>query len=264
MIKVGVIGANGRMGTAACQAVTEADGLELAAAVSSSESLEKLAEADVEVAIEFTRPNVVMDNLRWLADHRIHMVVGTSGFDAEKLSQVEQILADKPQLGCIIAPNFGIGAVLMMQFAAKAARFFDSAEIIEAHHPGKVDAPSGTAAHTARLVAASRAEAGLGEMPDGTEQQLAGARGASVDGVSVHAVRSEGYIASQQIWFGSPGENFTISHNSVDRKSFMPGVVLSVRKVADLPGLTVGIDSLLDLGDQRDEGSVTSGSWREH
>lgn len=246
MIKVGVIGARGRMGAAACQAVEEAQGLQLVAAVSSGESLEHLTESGADVAIEFTRPDVVMDNVRWLANHDIHMVVGTSGFDAEKLTQVEELLAGKPQLGCVIAPNFGIGAVLMMQFAAKAAKFFDSAEVIEAHHPRKVDAPSGTATHTARAIAQSRSDAALPPMPDATTQQLEGARGATVDGIPVHAIRSEGYIASQQVWFGSPGENFTISHNSVDRQSFMPGVVLSVRKVGQLPGLTVGIDSLLN------------------
>lgn len=246
MIKVGVIGARGRMGAAACQAVEEAEGMQLVAAISSGDSLAQLADAGAEVAIEFTRPDVVMDNLRWLADHNIHMVVGTSGFDTEKLAQVEVLLSDQPQLGCIIAPNFGIGAVLMMQFAAKAAKFFDSAEVIEAHHPRKVDAPSGTATHTARAIARSRTVASLPEMPDSTTQQLEGVRGATVDGVPVHAIRAEGYIASQQVWFGSPGENFTISHNSIDRQSFMPGVILSVRNVGQLPGLTVGIDSLLD------------------
>ncbi|QSB07047.1 4-hydroxy-tetrahydrodipicolinate reductase [Natronoglycomyces albus] len=234
------------MGTAVCQAVEAAEGMTVAQTVDHGDDLASLVEAGVEVAVDFTRPDVVMDNLKWLIDHDIHSVVGTSGFDAARLRQVEQWLRDKPELGSVIAPNFGIGAVLMMQFAAKAAKFFDSAEVIEAHHPRKVDAPSGTAVHTARLMAQSREEAGLGPGPDATQQQLEGARGANVDGIAVHAIRAEGYIASQQVWFGSAGENFTISHNSVDRMSFMPGVVLSIRKVPAVRGLTVGIDAFLD------------------
>jgi 4-hydroxy-tetrahydrodipicolinate reductase len=244
MIKVGVLGARGRMGRAVCEAVDAAEGLELVATVSRDESIEELE--GVDVAVDFTLPDVVMQNLAWCVDHGIHTVVGVSGFDANRLESVREVLAADPEVGSVIAPNFGIGAVLMMQFAAKAAKHFDSAEIIEAHHPRKVDAPSGTAVHTARLIAAARAEAELPEMPDATELDPQGARGAEVDGVRIHAIRSAGYVASQEVRFGGPGERFAISHDSLDRASFMPGVVLAVRAVVNRPGLTVGIDDLLD------------------
>ncbi|SDD22893.1 4-hydroxy-tetrahydrodipicolinate reductase [Glycomyces harbinensis] len=244
MIKVGVLGAHGRMGRAVCEAVDAADDLELAATVGRDESLGKLA--GVDVVVDFTLPDAVMDNLSWCVDHGVHTVVGVSGFDAKRLEAAREILAADPEVGSVIAPNFGIGAVLLMQFAAKAARHFDSAEIIEAHHPRKIDAPSGTAVHTARLIAAARAEAGLSDMPDATEVDPQGSRGAEVDGVRVHAIRSAGYVASQEVRFGGPGERFAISHDSLDRASFMPGVLLAVREVVKRPGLTVGIDDLLD------------------
>lgn len=244
MIKVGVLGALGRMGQAVCEAVDAADDLELAARVDRDDDLEDLAGADVVVV--FTLPDVVMDHLAWCVDHGLHTVVGTSGFDEKRLEAARAIIAADPEVGSVIAPNFGIGAVLMMQFAAKAAKYFESAEVIESHHPRKVDAPSGTAVHTARLIAAARAEAGLDAMPDATESDPHGARGAAVDGVHVHAVRSAGYVASQEVRFGGPGERFAISHDSLDRASFMPGVLLAVREVVGRPGLTVGIDDLLD------------------
>ncbi|MCH7231127.1 4-hydroxy-tetrahydrodipicolinate reductase [Glycomyces sp. L485] len=246
MINVGVLGARGRMGQAVCEAVAEADDMKLAAAVDHDEPLETLTEAGVDVVVDFTLPGVVMDNLAWCIDHGLHTVVGTSGFDQARLDRVGEMLGDDPEVGSIIAPNFGIGAVLMMQFAAKAAKHFASAEIIETHHPRKVDAPSGTAVHTARLIAAARAEADLPEMPDATAEDATGARGGEVDGVHVHAIRSAGYVASQEVRFGGPGERFTISHDSLDRASFMPGVLLAVRAVPSLPGLTIGIDDLLD------------------
>jgi 4-hydroxy-tetrahydrodipicolinate reductase len=244
MIKVGVLGARGRMGRATCEAVDAADDLELAATVGRDEPLDKVA--GVDVVVDFTLPGVVMDNLAWCTERGIHTVVGVSGFDAKRLDAARDVLAADPEVGSVIAPNFGIGAVLMMQFAAKAAKHFDSAEIIEAHHPRKVDAPSGTAVHTARLIAAARADAGLDGMPDATETDPQGARGADVDGVHIHAVRSAGYVASQEVRFGGPGERFTISHDSLDRESFMPGVLLAIREVVKRPGLTVGIDDLLD------------------
>ncbi|MEU5154846.1 4-hydroxy-tetrahydrodipicolinate reductase [Glycomyces sp. NPDC021274] len=244
MIKVGVLGAHGRMGKAVCEAVDAAEDMELAATVGRDEALDALT--GVDVVVDFTLPDVVMGNLEWCVDHGIHTVVGVSGFDAKRLEAAREIIAADPEVGSVIAPNFGIGAVLMMQFAAKAAKHFDSAEIIESHHPRKVDAPSGTAVHTARVIAAARAEAELPDMPDATETDPQGARGAEIDGVRIHAVRSAGYVASQEVRFGGPGERFAISHDSLDRASFMPGVLLAVREVVKRPGLTVGLDDLLD------------------
>ena len=244
MIKVGVLGAHGRMGKAVCEAVDAAEDMELAATVDRDESLDALA--GVDVVVDFTLPDVVMGNLEWCVEHGIHTVVGVSGFDAKRLETAREIIAADPEVGSVIAPNFGIGAVLMMQFAAKAAKHFDSAEIIESHHPRKVDAPSGTAVHTARVIAAARAEAELPDMPDATETDPQGARGAEVEGVRIHAIRSAGYVASQEVRFGGPGERFAISHDSLDRASFMPGVLLAVREVVKRPGLTVGLDDLLD------------------
>lgn len=246
MIKVGVLGAGGRMGKSVCEAVDAADDMELVATVDEDQSLERLTDADAEVVVDFTLPGAVMDNLAWCVDQGMHTVVGVSGFDAARLDRVREMLGDDPEVGSIIAPNFSIGAVLEMQFAARAAKYFPSAEIIETHHPRKVDAPSGTALHTARLIAAARDEAGLGPMPDATAEDATGARGGEVDGVHIHAIRSAGYVASQETRFGGPGERFVISHDSLDRVSFMPGVLLAVRAVQDRPGLTVGIDDLLD------------------
>jgi 4-hydroxy-tetrahydrodipicolinate reductase len=241
-IRVGVLGARGRMGAEVCRAVEAADGLELVAALDEGDPRDA---AGASVFVDFTTPDVVMDNLDWAIGAGIHTVVGTTGFTPDRLELVRRRLADRPGVGSIIAPNFGIGAVLMMQFAERAARWFESAEIIELHHPRKLDAPSGTAGHTARLIAAARAEAGRGEMPDATKDEFDGARGASVDGVPVHAVRLSGLVAHQEVLFGTAGETLTIRHDSLDRVSFMPGVVLAVRAVVNRPGLTVGIDSLL-------------------
>lgn len=245
MIKVGVLGASGRMGAEVVRAVTAAEDLELVAALGSSDSLAGLAEA--EVVVDFTRPDVVMPNLERVIGAGQHAVVGTTGFTPERLGTVEAWLADQPGVGALIAPNFGIGAVLAMKFALVAARHFDSAEVIELHHPGKADAPSGTAIRTAELIAAARAQGGLGAMPDATTQQVPGARGADIDGVRVHAVRLTGLVAHQEVLFGGPGESLTIRHDSLNRESFMPGVLLAIRGVASRPGLTVGIDSLLGL-----------------
>ncbi|MFC4906437.1 4-hydroxy-tetrahydrodipicolinate reductase [Actinomadura gamaensis] len=248
MIRVGVLGARGRMGAEVCRAVEAADGLELVAAIDQGDALDELTKAGAEVAVDFTHPDVVMDNLRFLVENGVHAVVGTTGFDASRLETVRSWQAATPGAKVLIAPNFGIGAVLMMNFAAKAAPFFESVEIVELHHPNKADAPSGTARRTAELVAAARAEAGAGASPDATSQEIPGARGADVEGVRVHAVRLSGLIAHQEVLLGGHGETFTIRHDSMNRESFMPGVVLGVRRVADLPGpLTVGIESLLGL-----------------
>ena len=245
-IRVGVLGARGRMGLEVCRAVDAAGDLELVAAIDEKDALAGAADAGAEVLVDFTTPDVVMDNLRWAVDHGISTVVGTTGFTEDRLDRVRAWLAPTPDVGVLIAPNFGIGAVLMMQFAARAARYFESAEIIELHHPRKLDAPSGTAQHTARLIAAARAEAGCGPMPDATKEEMAGARGTDVDGVRVHAVRSAGLVAHQEVLFGTDGETLTLRHDSLDRVSFMPGVLLAVRSVLNRPGLTVGIDDLLD------------------
>lgn len=244
-IRVGVIGARGRMGTEVCKAVEAAPDLDLVATVDQGDGLTALADAGAEVVVDFTNPDVVMDHIRWAVDHGIHAVVGTSGFTEEKYAQIRQWLADRPDLGVMVVPNFAIGAVLMMEFAARAARYFTSAEIIELHHPNKVDAPSGTARRTAELIAAARDEAGLGPMPDATTDELAGARGSQVAGVRVHSIRSAGLVAHQEVLFGTAGETLTIRHDSYDRASFMPGVLLAVRAIRQRPGLTIGLNPLL-------------------
>jgi 4-hydroxy-tetrahydrodipicolinate reductase len=247
MIKVGVLGAKGRMGTEVCRAVSEAPDMVIAATADIGGPREPLAEA--EVVVDFTHPDTVMDNLRWCIGQGRHTVVGTSGFGDDRLAAVRSWLETAPDTRVLIAPNFSIGAVLMMRFAAQAARFFESAEIVELHHAGKADAPSGTAARTASLVAAARSEAGLGGPPDATTKSLEGARGADVAGIHVHAVRLAGLVAHQEVLFGGHGETLTIRHDSLDRASFMPGVLTAVRGVHSLaPGLTVGLDALLGLG----------------
>lgn len=248
-VPVAVLGARGRMGTEVCRAVDTAEDLELVAMVEGSEWLFNVADAGAQVAVDFTRPDVVMENIRFCIDQNIHCVVGTTGFDDAKLDTIRQWLEPKPELGVLVAPNFGIGAVLLMRFAEEAARFFPSVEVVELHHPAKVDAPSGTAARTARLIAAARLAAGVPAAPDATREadSLPGARGADVDGIPVHAVRLSGLVAHQEVLMGSAGETLTLRHDSYDRASFMPGVLLAVREVARRPGLTVGIESLLGL-----------------
>jgi 4-hydroxy-tetrahydrodipicolinate reductase len=247
VIPVAVLGAKGRMGSTVCDAVNDADDLQLVASVDVGDSLSALADAGAQVAVDFTHPEAVMGNLRWCIENGVHAVVGTTGFDGERIADVQSWLGESPSVGVAIVPNFGIGAVLMMAFAEKAARYYESVEIIELHHPRKADAPSGTSQHTARRVAAARRDAGLGEMPDATSSGLEGARGADVEGVPVHAVRLSGLVAHQEVLFGGHGETLTIRHDSLDRASFMPGVLLAVREIGSRPGLTVGLDSFLDL-----------------
>ena len=246
-IRVGVLGARGRMGAEVCQAVEGADDMEVVAMVDTGDWMFDLADAGAEVVVDFTHPDVVMDNIRFCIDQDIHCVVGTSGFSAEKLTTIRGWLEPKPSLGVLVAPNFALGAVLCMRFAEAAARYYETVEIIELHHNRKADAPSGTAAHTARLIAAARARAELGEMPDATTTELPGARGGLVDDIRVHSVRLSGLVAHQEVLFGGDGETLTIRHDSLDRGSFMPGVLLAVRGIADRPGLTVGLEKLLDL-----------------
>ncbi|HVV29718.1 MAG TPA: 4-hydroxy-tetrahydrodipicolinate reductase [Mycobacteriales bacterium] len=245
-IRVAVLGSRGRMGAEVVRAVQAAPGLELVAAVDIGDDREPLRAA--QVVVDFTVPDVVMENLRWCLDAGLSVVVGTTGFTPDRLEQVERWLAAAPSQGVVIAPNFGIAAVLMMRFAAVAAPYFDAVEIIELHHPNKADAPSGTARRTAELAAAARTAAGLpAGGPDATSDALEGARGASVAGVPVHSVRLSGLVAHQEVLLGGPGETLTIRHDSLDRASFMPGVLLAVREVGSRPGLTVGLEALLDL-----------------
>jgi 4-hydroxy-tetrahydrodipicolinate reductase len=246
-IPVGVLGSLGRMGAEVVRAVQAADGLELVAAIDRDDSLETLTAAGAAVVVDFTTPDSVMGNLEFLVRHGIHAVVGTTGIDDERLATLRGWLVESPTTGVLVAPNFGIGAVLMMRFAAAAAPYFDSVEILELHHPNKVDAPSGTARHTAHLVSEARRAAGVGPSPDSTVQGLDGARGADVEGVAVHSVRLAGLVAHQEVLLGTAGETLTIRHDSLDRSSFMPGVLLGVRTVAGRPGLTVGLDDYLDL-----------------
>jgi 4-hydroxy-tetrahydrodipicolinate reductase len=245
-IRVGVLGARGRMGIEVCKAVDAADDMELVAMIDLGDGLFSASDAGAEVVVDFTTPDVVMDNLHWCIDQGINVVVGTTGFTDQRLERVRTWLSHKPEVGVIIAPNFAVGAVLMMEFAARAARLFESVEIVEQHHPRKLDAPSGTARLTASVIAAARAQAGLAEQPDATKDELPGARGAVVDGVRVHAVRAAGLVAHQEVLFGTTGETLTIRHDSYDRVSFMPGVLLAVRSVLRRPGLTVGLGALLD------------------
>lgn len=244
-IRVAVLGAAGRMGTTVCRAVEAADGLELVARLDAGDDVAAAAGADV--AVDFTVPSVTEANVHALVDLGVHAVVGTTGWDDTSLGRVREHLAQRPDLGVLVAPNFALGAVLAMTFAARAARWFESAEVVELHHPDKVDAPSGTARHTAEGIAAARRAAGLGPMPDATETALDGARGADVDGVRVHAVRLRGLVAHEEILLGNSGEQLTIRHDSFDRVSFMPGVLHAVRTVVTRPGLTVGLEHYLDL-----------------
>jgi 4-hydroxy-tetrahydrodipicolinate reductase len=255
MIKVGVLGARGRMGSLVCQTIRDADDTELVAEVDLGDLLDPLE--GCEVVVDFTSPLAVMGNLRWCLQHGRDMVIGTSGFDVHRLAEVTEIITsaasesempDSKRPKILVVPNFSVGAVLMMKFAEQAAKFFESAEIIELHHAGKVDAPSGTAARTAAMIKAARAAAGLGPSPDATTTQTPGARGATVDEVHVHSIRLSGLVAHQEVLLGGAGETLTIRHDSLDRASFMPGVLRAVRGIGTLsPGLTVGLDSLLGL-----------------
>jgi len=246
MIKVGVLGARGRMGREASATVDGAPDTDLFAQVDQDDSLDALIGSDV--VVDFTHVAAVMDNLRWCVEHGLNVVVGTSGFGDDRLAEVRSWTDGSPDVRVLIAPNFSIGAILMMRFAAQAARFFDSAEIIELHHANKMDAPSGTALRTAGLIAQARSAAGLGAPPDATKEELEGARGATVDEIHVHSVRLAGLVAHQEVLFGGHGETLTIRHDSLDRASFMPGVLVAVRGIGSLPpGLTVGIEPLLGL-----------------
>jgi 4-hydroxy-tetrahydrodipicolinate reductase len=233
------------MGQTVAAAVGEAADMDVAALVDQGDSFDPLTGCDV--VIDFTHPGVVLDNLRWCASHGVkNVVVGTSGFDDQRVEETRGFAAEDQRI--LIAPNFSIGAILMMSFAVQAARFFESAEVIELHHAAKADAPSGTALRTAAMIAGSRKDAGLGAPPDATREERSGARGTTVDDVHVHSVRLAGLVAHQEVLFGGHGETLTIRHDSLDRVSFMPGVLLAAREIASLaPGVTVGLESLLGL-----------------
>lgn len=244
MIRVGVLGAKGRMGSEVCRAVRAAEDMELVAELDLGDELSQLSPELVDVVVDFTIPDSVMKNLEYLVSHGIHAVVGTTGFDEPRLLKLKELLEGKNS-SVLIAPNFGLGGVLMMHFSAMAAPYFESAEIIELHHPRKVDAPSGTARRTAEVIDGARKAAASLPMPDATETSLEGARGAKVAGVPIHSIRAEGLLAHQEVIFGTTGETLTIRHDSLDRKSFMPGVLLGIRKVQERPGLTYGLENLL-------------------
>jgi 4-hydroxy-tetrahydrodipicolinate reductase len=244
-IRVGVLGARGRMGAEVVKAVTNSSDLELVAQLDLGDSLEQLMTNKVQVVVDFTTPDSVMKNLDFLISNEIHAVVGTTGFDQGRIDSINSQLAKHPKVGVLIAPNFAIGAVLMMEFAAKAARYFESAEIVEMHHPAKVDAPSGTAARTAELMTEARKESAMKPMPDATKQSLDGARGSKVGDIPIHSIRAQGLVAHQEVLFGGIGETLTIRHDSLDRAGFMPGVLLGVRSVINHPGLTHGLDKFM-------------------
>ena len=245
-LNVAVFGARGRMGAEVCRTVQASPGLRLVAAVEVDD--DKTSAEDAAVAVDFTHPDAVLDNLTWCLERGISVVVGTTGFDDERLHRVRELLDAHPGTGAVIAANFSVGAVLMMSFAEQAAAFYESVEIVELHHPDKADAPSGTARTSAARIAAARAAARLPAPPDATTSALPGARGAKVDGVVVHSVRLRGLVAHQEVLFGAAGETLTLRHDSFDRASFMPGVIAAVRAVRDRPGLTLGIEAVLGIG----------------
>jgi 4-hydroxy-tetrahydrodipicolinate reductase len=245
-MKVGVLGARGKVGAEVCKAVEAAEDMELVAAVDVDDPIDALVSSGAEAVVDFTHPDVVMSNLEFCIKHGIHAVVGTTGFDDDRLARLETLLAQSPATGVLIAPNFSIGAILMMRFAAEAAPYYESVEIVELHHPDKADAPSGTAARTARLIAEARRKAGSGPIPDATSTGLEGARGADVEGIRVHGLRIRGLVAHQEVILGGLGETLTIRHDSLDRASFTPGVLLGLRSIASRPGLTVGLEAFME------------------
>ena len=245
-MKVAVLGAKGRMGAETVAAIESASDLTLSSALDLGDSLDQLVKTGTEVIVDFTHPDSVMKNLEFAITNGIHVVVGTTGFDDKKLSELKNLLSKNTKVGALIAPNFGLGAVLMMQFSQKAAQYFESVEIIELHHANKVDAPSGTAIRTAELITDARKQSKKGAMPDASKTIIPGARGAKVGDVPIHSVRSHGYVAHQEVIFGDAGETLSIRHDSINRAGFMPGVLIGVRNVAKHPGLTVGLENYME------------------
>lgn len=246
-MQVGVVGARGKVGQVVCAAVADAQDMDLVAQIDLGDPLQTLVDSGARAIVDFTHPDAVMDTLEFCIAHHIHAVVGTTGFDETRLSQLRDWLGEAPTSGVLIAPNFSIGAILMMEFATKAAAFYESVEVVELHHPDKADAPSGTARRTAELIAAARQVAGLTAPPDATSTELPGARGADVSGIRVHGLRIRGMVAHQEVVFGGTGETLTIRHDSMDRASFTPGVLTGLREIGAHPGLTVGLEHYLNL-----------------
>jgi 4-hydroxy-tetrahydrodipicolinate reductase len=245
-MKVAVLGAKGRMGTEAVAAISGASDLQLVAQLDLGDSLDLLVTSGAQVVVDFTHPDAVMKNLEFAITNGISVVVGTTGFDDAKLAKLKGLLDANPKVGALIAPNFALGAVLMMQFSQVAAKYFESVEIIELHHANKVDAPSGTAVRTAQMITDARKQNNKAKMPDATKDAIPGARGATVGDVPIHSVRSHGYVAHQEVIFGDPGETLSIRHDSINRAGFMPGVLLGVRQVVKHPGLTVGLEKFME------------------
>lgn len=237
LLSVAVLGADGRMGSQTCAAIDGTSDMRVVARVGSGDRLDDVVSCGATVAVEFTTPATVRDNTVWLLDRGVHVVVGASGLSAADLEVVDRATGSAH---CLVVPNFAIGAVLMMLLAEQVAAYLPHAEIVEAHHDRKVDAPSGTAARTADRIAAGRAGDVAVPGPDGHP-----ARGLVAHGVPIHSMRVPGVVASQSVVFGGPGETLTIRHDSIDRAAFMPGVLLAVRGISRRPGLTVGLDALL-------------------
>jgi 4-hydroxy-tetrahydrodipicolinate reductase len=246
-LRVGVLGARGKTGREVCRALSDAPDLELVATVNSDGDLGDLLTAGAHAVVDFTHPDVVMDSLQFCIAHGIHAVVGTTGFDDQRLALVRSWLDASPSTGVLVAPNFSVGALLLTRFAQAAAPFYESAEVVELHHPDKVDAPAGTARHVAQLLAQARAEGGLGAVPDGTTSAVAGARGADIDGIPVHSLRVRGLVGCVEVILGGKGETLRIRHDSLDRASFAPGVLTGLRTVGSRPGLTVGLEHFLEM-----------------
>lgn len=246
-LRVAVVGAAGRMGLQACAAVDAAADLDLVARLGSGDSREVLVDSGARVALDLTRPDAVMETVRFCIARGIHLVIGTSGIDADRLAEISRLLGPQPSVGVVVVPNFAIGAVLAMRFARQAAPYFAGVEVAELHHPRKADAPSGTAVATASAIAAARDAVGSAAMPDATVSDPLGARGGVVDGVHVHSVRLPGLVAHQEVLLGGEGELLTIRHDSFNRESFMPGVLMALRAAPQRPGLTQGLEPLLDL-----------------
>lgn len=241
--KVSVVGAKGRMGETTVEAIGKDSELSLHCAIDQGDGLDQLSGSDV--LVDFTTPEAVMQTLEFAIKNNIHAVVGTTGWNDEKLNRIKELLKTSKSSIRIVS-NFSIGAILMMRFAEEAAKYYESAEIVEIHHPSKKDAPSGTSQSTAKIIATARAKHNLPPQPDSTSTEIAGARGANVSDIKIHALRVEGAIAHQETIFGSKGELLTIRHDSFDRESFMPGVILAVKNVAKTPGLTLGINDLIN------------------
>lgn len=245
MIRVSVIGANGRMGSHVIAAVNGAADMQLVHALDRGDNLDAINHENTDVVVEFSVPDASLNNVLAMIKNNVNVVVGTTGWTEEKMQTVREALAEHPQISVFIAPNFAISTVLAEHFAAQAAKYFESAEIIELHHPDKVDAPSGTALHTAHKLAAAREAAGMPAIPDNTQTD-GGSRGQVVDGIHVHAVRLRGLNAHEEVLFGNAGEQLVIRADSFDRTSFMPGVLLAVRHAGEKPGLSVGLDNYLE------------------